>query len=148
MQLQLNDKDYKKCISDDGGTLNLKPCNQGDPSQIWNVGPGGAYQNAKSGKCMGVGRAADQWRFYAVAADCNANAAKPHPRPNALKVGELLHVLQAKTDLSQVRKNIPFCLNYSIKFRSMYPPVVSYLKSAIGSNEKCQWSGSYFRILQ
>jgi len=52
---QLQEKYTKKCISDDGGTLNYKPCNQRDPSQLWGVGPGGAYQNAKTGKCMGVG---------------------------------------------------------------------------------------------
>lgn len=52
---QLQERTTRKCISDGGGTLIYKPCNRGDPAQLWGVGPGGAYQNAKTGKCMGVG---------------------------------------------------------------------------------------------
>jgi len=49
---QLQEANTRKCIRDDGGTLNFQTCNRGDPAQLWGVGPGGAYKNAKTGKCM------------------------------------------------------------------------------------------------
>jgi hypothetical protein len=35
--------------------LNLRPCNKGDPSQLWSETSSGALQNAKTNKCMTVG---------------------------------------------------------------------------------------------
>jgi len=52
---QLQEKRTKKCISDDGGTLNFKPCNKGDPAQLWGDFGGGVYQNAKTNKCISQG---------------------------------------------------------------------------------------------
>lgn len=52
---QLQERYTKKCIADTGGQLNYKPCNKGDPSQLWGEAAGGVLQNSKTGKCMTVG---------------------------------------------------------------------------------------------
>jgi len=52
---QLQERGTKKCIADTGGQLNFMPCDKGDPSQLWSEAAGGAFQNAKTSKCMTVG---------------------------------------------------------------------------------------------
>jgi hypothetical protein len=55
----LQEKRTNKCVADTGdGQLNLRPCNKGDPSQLWSETSSGALQNAKTNKCMTVGTSA------------------------------------------------------------------------------------------
>eukprot|EP00746_Dinoflagellata_sp_MGD_P023557 gnl/MRDRNA2_/MRDRNA2_15521_c0_seq1.p1 gnl/MRDRNA2_/MRDRNA2_15521_c0~~gnl/MRDRNA2_/MRDRNA2_15521_c0_seq1.p1 ORF type:complete len:345 (-),score=41.23 gnl/MRDRNA2_/MRDRNA2_15521_c0_seq1:394-1287(-) len=46
-----------KCVTQSAsGTLEFSACNKKDERQLWNWGPSGALQNAKSGKCMALGK--------------------------------------------------------------------------------------------